>query len=326
MAGGLMAAGNLHGAAANTENEKLPREVWIGTVSQERMEVRNQEENIDTILGFLESMKTYHPDIICLPEVFTRLGSPSVDSYEEIAETMPFPSLAPFKKYAKENHCYLICPIHIKENGKVYNSAVVIDRQGEVLGNYKKIHTTIGEMDKDVFPGPLDPPVFDLDFGRIGIQICFDVEWKDGWESLKKKDPDIIFWPSAFSGRTAIQTKAWECSSYIVSSTIKGPSRICDLSGEVIAQTENWNRNWICAPVNLEKVLIHSWPYMRQFPDIKEKYGRDIRIETFDEEEWSLLESLSPEIKIRDVLDEFGILTLKEHIGRATRAQDKKRV
>jgi predicted amidohydrolase len=212
-----------------------------------------------------------------------------------------------------------------REDGKAYNAAVVIDRQGEILGNYKKIHPTVGEMEEGVFPGPVDPPVFDLDFGRIGIQICFDIEWKDGWEALKKKDPDIIFWPSAFPGRTLIQTKAWECSAYTVSSTIKGPARICDLSGKVIAQTEFWNRSWICAPVNLERILIHTWPYVKHFPAIKEKYGRDVSIETFDEEEWTLLESLSPDIKIRDVLDEFGILTLKEHIARAEKAQRKKR-
>lgn len=325
MAGGVIAAGNVHGAATNIEDRKLPREVWIGTVSQEQMEVRNREETIETVLGFLEDMKVYQPDIICLPEVFTRYGSTPVASYEDIAETMPFPSLTPFKQYAKESHCYLICPIHIRENGKAFNAAVVIDRQGKVLGNYKKTHTTISEMDKGIFPGPLDPPVFDLDFGRIGIQICYDIEWKDGWETLKKKNPDIIFWPSAFSGRTLIQTKAWECSAYTVSSTIKGPARICDLSGKVLAQTENWNRNWICAPINLEKTLIHLWPYVEHFPKIKAKYGRHIRIETFDEEEWTILESLSPDIKIRDVLDEFDILTLKEHIERANRAQNEKR-
>ena len=271
-------------------------------------------------------MKVYQPDIICLPETFTNYGSAAGTSYGDTAESMPFPSLIPFQQYAKENHCYLVCPIIIREEGKAYNAAVVIDSQGEILGNYKKVHPTIGEMDQGVFPGPLDPPVFDLDFGRIGIQICFDIEWRDGWESLKNKNPDIIFWPSAFPGRTLIQTKAWESSAFTVSSTIKGPSRICDLSGRVIAQTEFWNRNWICARVNLERILIHTWPYVEHFPAIKEKYGRHVSIENFDEEEWTLLESLSPEIEIRDVLDEFGILTLKEHIARAEKAQDKKRM
>ena len=48
-------------------------------------------------------------------------------------------------------------------------------------------------------------------------------------------------------------------------------------------------------------------------------------METFDEEEWTTIESLSPEIKVQDVMDEFGILTLKEHIARADGAQQKKR-
>lgn len=324
VAGGLLASGNVNGAMLNKKREKLPREVWIGTVSQDRMEVDSKEEVLDTMIGFLEAMRVYEPDIICLPETFTNYVPEG--TFGESAESSPFPSLIRFQQYAKQNHCYLICPIIINENGKAYNAAVVIDRQGEILGNYKKIHTTIGEMDQGVYPGPLDPPVFDLDFGRIGIQICFDIEWKDGWEALKEKDPDIIFWSSAFPGRRLIQTKAWETSAYTVSSTIKGPSRICDLPGTVIAQTEFWNRNWICAPVNLEKTLIHTWPYVKDFPAIKEKYGRDIVLETFDEEEWTTIESLSPEIKVQDVLDEFDILTLKQHIARADRAQQKKRL
>jgi len=326
MAGGLMASGNINGTMINNTDRKLPREVWIGTVSQDRLEADGREEVIDTMLGFLEEMKAYQPDIICLPETFTSYGSTSGTSYGDSAETMPYPSLIPFQQFAKENLCYLICPIIIMEDGKAYNAAVVIDRQGRILGNYKKMHPTIGEMDEGINPGPLEPPVFDLEFGRIGIQICFDIQWRDGWESLSKKNPDIIFWPSAFPGRTLIQTKAWDCSAYAVSSTIKGPSRICDLSGGIIAQTEFWNRNWICAPVNLEKILIHTWPYVRHFPDIKEKYGRHMKIETFDEEEWTILESLSPEIKVRDVMDEFGILSLKEHVERADRAQQKYRM
>lgn len=325
VAGGMMASRNVQGAAMHGKQDRLPREVWIGTVSQDRMEVDTREEVIDTMMGYLDAMKVYQPDIICLPETFTHYENPTGISFGESAESSPFPSLVSFQQYAGKNHCYLICPIIIQENGKAYNAAVVIDREGKMLGNYKKIHPTIGEMDQGVFPGPLDPPVFDLDFGRIGIQICFDIEWKDGWEALKTKNPDIIFWPSAFSGRTLIQTKAWECSAYTVSSTIKGPSRICDLSGTVLAQTESWNRNWVCAPINLEKTLIHTWPYVKDFPAIKEKYGRDIKLETFDEEEWTTIESLSAETRVQDVMDEFGILTLKEHIARADGAQKKKR-
>jgi predicted amidohydrolase len=326
MAGGLIATGNVHGIMANIKNSRLPREVWIGTVSQERLEINSKEEMIKTVLGYLENMRVYQPDIICLPETFTYVDSMAGKiSYGDSAEAAPFPSLTSFMQYAKENHCYLICPIIIKENGMAYNAAVVIDRNGEILGNYKKSHPTVGEMGQGIFPGPLDPPVFDLDFGRIGIQICFDIQWRDGWESLAEKDPDIIFWPSAFSGRTLIQTKAWECTAFTVSSTIKGPSRICDISGDVIARTEYWNRNWICAPVNLEKVLIHTWPHVKHFSKIKEKYGRKIKLTTYDEEEWTVVESLSSDIKVKDVLNEFDILTFDKQLAEAEKVQNKKR-
>lgn len=323
MAGGWMASVNAKAGMMNRENGKFPREVWIGTISQERMEVDDREDLMAQMLGFLEEMSVTQPDIVCLPETFTRYGSEAGSSFGDSAETLPYPSLIPFQEFAREKHCCLICPIIIRENGKAYNAAVVLDRHGNILGNYKKMHPTIGEMEEGVVPGPPNPPVFDLDFGRIGIQICFDIQWQDGWESLAEQHPDIIFWPSAFPGRTLIQTKAWECGTHTVSSTIKGPARICDLSGRVMARTEYWNRNWICAPVNLEQVLIHTWPYVRHFPDMKEKYGRHLKIETFDEEEWTILESLSSELSIRDVMDEFGILSLREHVGRADGVQKK---
>ncbi|MBK8504372.1 MAG: carbon-nitrogen hydrolase family protein [Saprospiraceae bacterium] len=325
MAGGLMAAG---GESQTTENQlyadETGRHVWIGAVSQDRLQVGSKQEMIETILGFLEAMKAYKPDIICLPETFSFV--PGMGGYGDTAEAAPYPSLTSFRQFAKQNSCYLICPIIIKENERAYNAAVLIDRRGEIIGNYKKAHPTIGEMDQGIYPGPLDPPVFDLDFGRIGIQICFDIQWSEGWKLLSAKNPDIIFWPSAFSGRTLVQTKAWECKSYTVSSTIKGAARICDISGEVIAQTEFWNRNYICAPVNLEKALIHTWPHNQHFSKIRNKYGRLVSLKTYDEEEWTILESHSRDIKIGEVLKEFNIPTFEEYLAVADQSQNEKRV
>jgi predicted amidohydrolase len=325
MAGGILTAGS---TGQPTPAARNPRsEVWVGTVSQEGLHLGSKEEMIEVVMSYLEAMKAYRPDIICLPETFTSVYSAAgKPSFGESAEPAPYASLMPFIKYASENKCYLICPIIIEENKKAFNAAVLIDRQGKIIGDYKKAHTTEGEMDQGVFPGPIDPPVFDLDFGRIGIQICFDIQWRDGWDALGKKAPDIIFWPSAFSGRTLIQTKAWQCQAHTVSSTIKGPARICDISGEVLAQTEFWNRNWICAPINLEKALIHTWPFNSQFVHIKNKYGRKIKITTYDQEEWTVLESRDPEIKIKEVLAEFDIPTFADRLATADIAQNDKRV
>ena len=182
VAGGWMASVNAKAGMTSREHRRLPREVWIGTVSQERMEVNDREDLMAQMLGFLKEMSVTQPDIVCLPETFSRYGNEDGPSFGDSAETLPYPSLVPFQEFARENHCYLICPIIIREGGKAYNAAIVLDRHGNILGNYKKMHPTIGEMEEGVFPGPDDPPVFDLDFGRIGIQICFDIQWQNGWE------------------------------------------------------------------------------------------------------------------------------------------------
>lgn len=63
----------------------------------------------------------------------------------------------------------------------------------------------------------------------------------------------------------------------------------------------------VCAPVNLEKAFLHTWPHVRRFGEIQAKYDRKVRIHNFAEEEWSIIESRSPEVKIADHLWEFEL-------------------
>lgn len=58
----------------------------------------------------------------------------------------------------------------------------------------------MGEMGKGITPGPLIMPAFHTDFGIIGIQICHDIQWSEGWTQLREKGVEIVFWPSAFAG------------------------------------------------------------------------------------------------------------------------------
>ena len=177
-----------------------------------------------------------------------------------------------------------------------------------------------------ITPGPLDPPVFKTDFGTIGIQICFDIEWPEAWRALARKGAEIVFWPSAFAAGKKLNAKAWENQYYMVSSTLKNSTRIVDITGADIAVSGNWNDWGVCAPVNLEKAFLASWPYMQSFPDIQKKYGRKIRITSLHEEEFSVLESLSADVKIADVMKEFKLKTYREHLLAAEQKHNPKRV
>ena len=298
--------------------------IWIGTVTQEGMEPDTPENMAVKMLAFLEEMASFKPDIICLPETFPYLNmSFTAESIIKLAERKPYPLLNPYKKYARENQCYIICPIITYENNRCYNTAVLVDRSGNIQDEYKKIHPAPGEMVYGVHPGPDKAKVWDTDFGKIGVQICFDMQWNDGWQSLMDGEADIIFWPSAFSGNTLIKGRAWQCKTFTASSTNKGVARICDMTGEVIAATGQWNQQWICSPVNLNKRVVHSWPYVNKFDDVIKKYGRKVTITNYHEEEWSVFESNDPNIKIKDVLKDFDILDYNQHIRKYDAEQKK---
>lgn len=168
-------------------------------------------------------------------------------------------------------------------------------------------------------------PVIKTEFGPIGIQICYDIEWDDGWTMLRNQGANIIFWPSAFAGGKCVNTKAWEHKCVVSSATNKNTAKLCDISGEEIAQTGIWNPNLFCAPVNLEKVFLPTWPAVQLFPEIQKKYGRKVQITNFHEEEWTVIESLTAEVSVKDILKEFGLKSHEEIIAAVELLQVKSR-
>lgn len=307
------------------KKDRLPREVWVASVSLEGLEADTPEEMIDLVLNRMERTAPYEPDIVCLPEIFPYMNISKAPLAAACAEVPPGPVSKRLAEYARKHRCYVICPIYTKETNRIYNAAVLIDRNGSVVGEYRKIRPTVGELEQGVSPGPLKSPVFDTDFGRIGIQICFDVNWFEGWRQLNQSGAEIIFWPSAFPGGRMLNAFAWQHQCYIVTSTRPDPSRIIDMTGEELAGSGRF-QHWVCAPVNLEKAFLEIWPYVKKFDAIQAKYGRKLHIETFGHEDWATIASLAPDIKEATVLQEFGIITHKEHIRQAQEMQHKYRM
>lgn len=306
-------------------NENLPREVWIAGLSQERLYAQTSELMTDKILEILKELIPYQPDFVCLPEAFPFCN---VDKKYSLAEKLQISEevIEQFAGFSKQNNCYTICPVYTTNEGKIYNSAVVLNREGKKIGSYNKIHEVKDEILNGITPGSLFQPVIMTDFGPIGIQICFDIRWDDGWKMLREQGAKIIFWASAYGGGAVVNTKAWQHQCIVASSTNKSTSKLCDISGGVIASTGIWNKNLYCAPVNMEKIFLDTWPNVNRFNDIQNKYGRKVRITTYHEEEWSIIESLSPEIYVKDILKEFDLETQKEHIKNAEIVQNKARL
>ncbi|MGD9329534.1 MAG: carbon-nitrogen hydrolase family protein, partial [Cyclobacteriaceae bacterium] len=188
---------------SDLEREIRRRNVKIASVDLQHLyPERSIKSRVNNMLERMEKAAGSEPDIMCLTETFDTSYVDEQKSYAEIAEdeNNPGPVTSRVADFANKYNCYVICPIITKKDGRFYNSALLIDRQGDIAGAYHKVHPVDTEIKngEGIIPGPLRPPVFETDFGKIGMQICFDANWFESWAHLKDDGAEIIFFPSQF--------------------------------------------------------------------------------------------------------------------------------
>jgi beta-ureidopropionase len=323
-AGTVLPLGLAANSCAGVQSERRsPREVWIAGISQMGLTAETPDQMAEKVYQILREVVVYKPDFVVLPESF-----PYVPNKLSINEKVAISAnvLMKLSEFSRQNNCYTLCPAYTSDKGKNYNSIVVLNRRGEKIGIYNKIHATAGEIkNRGISCGALFQPVIKTEFGPVGIQICYDINWDDGWQMLRKQGARIIFWCSAFDGGIMVNTKAWQHKSIVASSTLKNTSRLCDISGETNAKTGIWNPNYYCASVNMEKVFFTTYDYLKQFSEIEQKYGRRVKITTCHEEEWTIIESLAPDVFVSDIMKEYGLRSHEEDLQQAETVQNDSR-
>ncbi|WP_410790462.1 nitrilase-related carbon-nitrogen hydrolase [Kribbella sp. C-35] len=166
--------------------------------------------------GDKESMIKAHEDyarqaaaagakVICFQELFygPYFCQKQDAEYYEYAESVPGPTTERFAALARELGMVMVLPMYEQEQpGVLYNTAAVIDADGTYLGKYRKNHIpqVKGFWEKFYFrPGNLGYPIFDTAVGRIGVYICYDRHFPEGWRALGLAGAKIVFNPSATS-------------------------------------------------------------------------------------------------------------------------------
>jgi N-carbamoylputrescine amidase len=144
--------------------------------------------------------------VMCFQELFYGPYFCQVQENEhfEYAEPVPDgPTTKLMQDLAKETGMVLVAPIFEKaDEGFYYNTAVVIDADGTYLGKYRKTHIphVKGFWEKFYFrPGNTGYPVFDTAVGKVGVYICYDRHFPEGWRALGLNGAKIVFNPSATS-------------------------------------------------------------------------------------------------------------------------------
>lgn len=166
----------------------------------------DKESMIDAHEKYAREAAAEGTQVMCFQEIFYGPYFCQVQDteYYDYAEAVPDgPTTQRFMALAKELNMVLVLPVYEREQaGLLYNTAAVIDADGTYLGKYRKNHIphVKGFWEKFYFrPGNLGYPVFDTAVGKVGIYICYDRHFPEGWRALGLNGAEIVFNPSATS-------------------------------------------------------------------------------------------------------------------------------
>lgn len=152
--------------------------------------------------------------VICFQELFhgPYFGITQDAKYYRFAEAADGPIVQRFAALAKELSLVMILPIYEQEQaGIYYNTAVVVDADGTIMGKYRKNHLPHLEKFWEKFyfrPGNLGYPVFDTAVGPIGVYICYDRHFPEGWRELGLNGAHLVFNPNAT--KPGLSNRLWE--------------------------------------------------------------------------------------------------------------------
>lgn len=227
------------------EIEPLPERkarVSIAYIEPDHGSVHTIDENIDIILKTIDKSAEYRPDLIVLSEGMDakHTGIPLKDHAEDL-QTGRICSLV--RKKAAEHSCYIVYNFHEIENGEYYNTSALFGREGEICGKYRKTHLTVTELESGLTPGDAYP-VFDTDFGKLGMLICWDHYFSEPAEEIVKSGAEIVAVSSAGDSNAKGIARAMDGGVWYAIAGWNtnncygwGPGRIVAPDGEIVAHT-----------------------------------------------------------------------------------------
>ena len=302
----------------------MARKVRVATVSWVYGGGPMVEDNRTRVRDLLDQAVAEKPDIIALPETFVSQGVAHT-SPAEVAEPIPGPTTDLVAAYARDHGCYIICPLIGIHDDQYRNDAVLIDRKGEIARIYAKIHPVVQgsefrSLELGITPGH-EAPVFETDFGKIGIQICFDLMYPEAWAELKQRGAEIVFWCSAYDGGKHLGIYAWMHHYHIVSAVLSRHARVINVMGDTVLKS-GWHDRVIAETIDLDTVVFHCDFNGTVIPEIRKAYGQDVEIQVWHEEGFFTLSANRDDLSVADIIREYNLEPLDGYLARNRALQD----
>ena len=275
---------------------------------------------LDEIAARVDAAGSAGVDVIALPELCRGEDDKS-------REALHGPTVTAMAALAKKHHTYMVCPIGRREKNLNLNTAVLLDRSGEVACTYDKVFPYWSEYDvrppTDVGD---DARVYRADFGVLGLAICFDVNFPEVWKRLADKGAEVVIWPSAYSAGRSLQAHAINHHYYIVSCTQTRDCLVYDITGEKLFYNKSEKVNVASVTLDLDRGLYHENFNIAKRDKLLKEHAEDVELEKGMElEQWFVLKAKRPGVSARELAKQYGLEEIRRYLDRSRRSIDERR-
>jgi predicted amidohydrolase len=237
---------------------------------------------------------------------------------------------------AREHHTNIVFGGVFRDDpatGACSNSAAVIDRKGRLVGRYAKVHPVLDRIGSDgriVLEGGVSPGtqynVIDLDFGRVGVQICYDVEYPEGWRRLAERGAELVLFPTQSPQLTRPGMYAATHEYWVVSSTFRNNASFFEPGTGLVVDQITEPKRTLVREIDLSYVILPWSSRLRNGEAFRKAFGDRVGYHYSESEDRGVFWSNDPQQSIGEMARSLGLLeTPTELEARARDAQDRLR-
>ena len=247
-----------------------------------------------------------HPDLIIFPEACDRYSTHTMAERKSYYEYRGDQIREYLAAVARDNRCYIAySAARLQADGSYRNTTELLDREGNTAGSYNKNHCVVTEISDGGILCGKSAPVIETDFGRVGMVICFDLNFDELRRKYFAQQPDLLLFSSMYHGGLMQNYWAYRTGAHFIGA-FSGEASVVNPLGRTL-ETGTPERPDVVRTVNPDCLQVH-WDYNREpLARARAKYGDEVSHTEVDRLGVVLLSSRRPGKSAREIAAEFHI-------------------